>query len=142
MTKWDDLALRAGRHNIAYLHGTIRHNDTIDQQLDQLAPLAEIQTVQDWCNPRTERAQALRQAHQVQTLLRLRVQVAQLRQQPFLRLAELLPLALKFLPPNHLSQVDLQQPSLLPLQLSQRLLHRFALRLECLRQSLAPLRTH
>jgi hypothetical protein len=88
MTKWDDLALRAGRHNIANLHGTIRHNDPIDQQLDQLAPLAEIQMIQGWCNPLTERAQALRQAHQVQMLLRLRVQVAQLRLQPFLRLAE------------------------------------------------------
>ena len=75
MTKWDDLALRAGRHNITNLHGAIRHNDSIDQQFDQLAPLAEIQMVQRWCNARTECLQAICQADQVQMLLRLCVQV-------------------------------------------------------------------
>jgi hypothetical protein len=139
MTKWGRFAGWPGRDNIADLHSSVDHYHSIDQQFDQLTSLCKIQLLQQWHRALTKGAQAFGQAHDIQMLLCLRIQLPQLVLQALLRVGNFLSLSLELLPTNNLRQIDLQQAGLLALQLCQGLLQRFALRLKGLGQPLPAL---
>lgn len=71
MTKPDVLAPGAGRQHVADLDLVVRHDDTVDQQLDQLSPLVEGRRLQPGRDPLAERLERRRQAEHLAEPLRL-----------------------------------------------------------------------
>jgi hypothetical protein len=139
MTKWDRFAGWPGRDNIADLHSSVDHYHSIDQQLDQLTSLCKIQLLQHWRRALAKGAQAFGQAHDIQMLLCLRIQLPQLVLQALLHVGNFLSLSLEPFPTNNLRQIHLQQAGLLALQLCQGLPQRLALRQKGLGQPLPAL---
>jgi hypothetical protein len=133
MTKRSGFACWPCRQHVADLDLPITHDHSIDEQLYQLSALGKRQVLQTWLDASAKALEPLRCCHHIHLLLRLRLQVAQLLPQSTLCLLHLLTFPFKFLPANNLRQVDFQQPRLLPVELSERFVHRPPPCLECLR---------
>src|SRR6266545_5889744 len=139
MTKGGSFSRRTGWQDIPDLDLTVRDDDTIDEQFDQLPPLGEIQAVQGRVDALAEVADSFGQFGHIDLALRLRIQLAQLLRQSVLGLLHLLSFALEFVAANNLGQVGIQQARLLALELGQRILEGLPTRLERLRQPFAQL---
>jgi hypothetical protein len=119
MTKWGLLSFGTGWYDVSNLDCAVVNDHAIDDELDQLSALGKGQVVQGWLKALAESRDAGSEPCDFDLLLGLCFKLAKLVSQARLCLYQLLALALKFLPLDDLSQVDLEQACLLALHLSQ-----------------------
>lgn len=121
------------RNDVANLHLAVGDDDSINEQFYQLPPLVKGEVGQGRFNPLAKSFDPPGESSHIDLLLDLHLQLAQLLRQAPLCLVEFAPFALEFVTPDNPSQVDVEQPGLLPLELRDGVLERSAPRLEHLR---------
>jgi hypothetical protein len=99
------LALGASRDDIANLHLAVVDDNAIDEQFYQLPLLVKRELFQRWLDTLTKRFNALRQSGDVELLLDLNFQLAQLLGQAVLGLGQLVPFALELITANDLGEI-------------------------------------
>jgi hypothetical protein len=139
MTKRDCFPLGSRGHHIANLHLTIIDNHPINEQFYQLATLGEGQLVERWPQAVAEGFDAMRQGQHIDLLLRLYLDLSELLAHTLLCLGQFVPFALEFLAADDFGQIDIEQASVLPLDLCEHLAQGALARLEGLREPLAAL---
>jgi hypothetical protein len=140
MTKWRGFAFWPGGHDIADFYLRIVDDDAIDEQLDQLPALGTRQLVQRRLQTLTKRLDSFGQPRHVDVLLGLGITLSQLLRQSLVAVSHLLSFPLEFFPLDDLSQVYIEQPSLLTFELCQDITQRLTSGLKSLGQPLAHLR--
>lgn len=139
MTKEGIFTIGVGRNHVADFDLVVVNDNTVNEQLNQLAALSKVKGVEGWLKSLAKVLNVLRQLEQVKLLLGLGFQLAQLMAQTGLRLNQFAALALKLVPADDLSQIDFQQSTLLTFQLGQGGLKTLPASLEGLRQPFANL---
>ena len=139
MTKEGIFTIGVGRNHVADFDLVVVNDNTVNEQLNQLAALSKVKGVEDRLKSLAKVLNVLRQLEQVKLLLGLGFQLAQLMAQTGLSLNQFAALALKLVPADDLSQIDFQQSTLLTFQLGQGGLKTLPASLEGLRQPFANL---
>jgi hypothetical protein len=139
MTKRDCFPLRPRGHHVANLHLTIIDNHSINEQFHQLVTLREGQLVERRLQAGAEGFDAVRQGQPIYLLLRLDLDLPELLAHTLLGLSEFVPFPLEFLAADDFGQIDIEQASVLPLDLCERLAQGALAGLERWREPLAAL---
>ena len=134
MTKARVLAARSGRDDVANLDRVIGHDDTVDEEFDQLAALLECGLGEAALDTPAEGRDGGQRLRQVDLLRDTRLEVAPLLLVGLAALVEIMPAALVFLARADALQVGGRQPLQLLPEARRRLLQILAPRLHRLRQ--------
>ena len=99
MTKEGIFTIGVGRNHVADFDLVVVNDNTVNEQLNQLAALSKVKGVEGWLKSLAKVLNVLRQLEQVKLLLGLGFQLAQLMAQTGLRLNQFAALALKLVRP-------------------------------------------
>jgi hypothetical protein len=117
MTKGGGFPLGPRGHDVTNLHLAIGDNHPINEQFYQLAALGDRELVERRPQAVAEGFDPMRQGQDIHLLMRLRFDLSHLLPHTLRRLGQLVPFPLEFLAPDHFGEVDVEQASLLPLEL-------------------------
>jgi hypothetical protein len=136
MTKARFFAFGRGWDDITDFHIGIVNDDTVNQQFYQLATLGKVKLIQGWLNTLAKILDVAGQFGYIELALGLKFKLTHLLAQALLGLVQFVPLALKLIPTDDLSQEYFQQTGLLTFELCQRFFNTLAARLQGLGQPL------